>query len=529
MLPCDDDIEARFADLLEDLPRGHHAEHLGTSPAAYFEDPANIAATESLQFDPVNNAESKLFIGVVGGKVRIGDRMPDGRIPRWVEGGIPIGVADDRHHFLLAGSRGGKGRSVLATNLITLPRETSILSLDPKGDLAAITAKYRHLGLGQDVAVTDPFDCSGSNTSAYRASFNPIEMINRSTPATLTANAMLVADSLVVENESSKDPHWDESARDWIGGLAAHVATHANYEGRRDLVTVWDLATQACEPAEDGSDLYGLEAEMIASDAAAGFVRAAARSFYSRTGGEFSGVASNARRHLNFIGIECIQKVLRGPSVDPRRLKNGSLAWYVISPAMRANLMRGFQRMVVQLTLAALEDETNSVGNQTLFMLDEFQSLGRLRAIETAIAQFAGLGAKLMVVLQDLSQIKALYPRSWQTFLGNAGTLQAFAGNDDETLSYLSKRLGEALVVTQSTSLPGRSQAIREAMTGASWAIGNKPLMSPSEIELFFARDDPQLRQLVLRPGYRPMILQRAFYDKSEYFANRYNTRQDHR
>ena len=107
-----------FSQLLNDLPRGQHVDHLGKAPSAFFEDPGNIAATQSLRFDPTQNAESKIFLGVVGGKVRTGDRMSDGRVPRRVEGGVPIGVADDRHHFLLAGSRGGKGRSVLAPSLV---------------------------------------------------------------------------------------------------------------------------------------------------------------------------------------------------------------------------------------------------------------------------------------------------------------------------------------------------------------------------------------------------------------------------
>jgi type IV secretion system protein VirD4 len=128
-------------------------------------------------------------------------------------------------------------------------------------------------------------------------------------------------------------------------------------------------------------------------------------------------------------------------------------------------------------------------------------------------------------VLQDLSQIKAAYPVSWQTFLGNAGVLQAFAGNDDETLSYLSKRLGEALVKTRSSSQPGVSQLMRESVTGSSFSLSSKPLLTPAEIELYFARDDAKLRQLILRPGFRPMILQRAFYDKSEYFRGRFEER----
>ena len=107
-----------MSELLTDLPRGQHADHLGKAPSAFFEDPGNIAATRSLRFDAERNAESKIFLGVVGGTVRTGERMADGRVPRWVDGGVPIGVADDRHHFLLAGSRGGKGRSVLAPSLV---------------------------------------------------------------------------------------------------------------------------------------------------------------------------------------------------------------------------------------------------------------------------------------------------------------------------------------------------------------------------------------------------------------------------
>ena len=97
-----------ISDLLKDLPRGQHAEHLGQQPANYFENPSNIAATQSLQFDPQQYSGSKIFLGVVGGKVRVGERLVGGRVPRRVAGGVPIGVADDRHHFLLAGSQHGE-------------------------------------------------------------------------------------------------------------------------------------------------------------------------------------------------------------------------------------------------------------------------------------------------------------------------------------------------------------------------------------------------------------------------------------
>lgn len=436
-------------------------------------------------------------------------------------GGVPIGVLDDRHHVLVAGSRGGKGRSFLGPVLATLPL-TGILCTDPKGELAATSAWYRAEILGQDVAVTDIFNCSGSQTSKYRRGFNPIEIFLDPRSRDFNANAMLISDALVVEQESVRDPHWGDCARDFIGGLNAHVATSSKYEGRRDLVTVWELANAACEPDGQNPNLYAVERELVESDAGNGFVRASARAFYSRTGGEFSSVASNVRRHLSFIALEGVQDVLRGPSVDPRRLKTHALAWYLPIPAMRDSTVQGFKRLVVQMALAACESVANRRTTPVHFLLEEFFSIGYLKSLETGIALLAGMGVKLAIILQDLNQLKSSYPRSWQTFLANAGTFQTFASNDELTLTYISKRLGEALTMLPSSNQPSRDQAVSDAATGASWAIGNKPLMTPSELEYFLARDDQYLRQLVLRSGYHPMILQRAFLDKHEFFKGRY-------
>jgi type IV secretion system protein VirD4 len=44
-------------------------------------------------------------------------------------------------------------------------------------------------------------------------------------------------------------------------------------------------------------------------------------------------------------------------------------------------------------------------------------------------------------------------------------------------------------------------------------------MLEPDEIALVFGRADPLLRQLIIRAGYAPMILQRAYYDKHSAFA----------
>lgn len=66
-----------------------------------------------------------------------------------------IGLNDDRHVMTIAGSRAGKGVSLIVPNLIFY--EGSALAVDPKGENATITAgrrgkapPWRGTSLGQD-------------------------------------------------------------------------------------------------------------------------------------------------------------------------------------------------------------------------------------------------------------------------------------------------------------------------------------------------------------------------------------------
>ncbi len=76
----------------------------------------------------------------------------------------PVGVRDDRHICLVAGTRAGKGTSMIIPNLCLWPG--SIVVVDPTGDHATITAARRGKGsehcegMGQRVYVLDPYGVS---------------------------------------------------------------------------------------------------------------------------------------------------------------------------------------------------------------------------------------------------------------------------------------------------------------------------------------------------------------------------------
>ncbi|SFL44129.1 TraM recognition domain-containing protein, partial [Shimia haliotis] len=112
-------------------------------------------------------------------------------------------------------------------------------------------------------------------------------------------------------------------------------------------------------------------------------------------------------------------------------------------------------------------------------------------------------------VLQDLSQLKAHYPNSWETFLGNAGIIEAFGNADMTTLDYLSKRMGQSLSVQvqpENTSL----QSQQGGATGERETIVNVPLLAPYEIALAFGRKKGN--KLVLMADEKPFGLNRVFW-----------------
>src|SRR5215470_9426043 len=136
--------------------------------------------------------------------------QPEGGLLLGRREGRLIGWHDNRHVMTIAGSRAGKGVSLIIPNLIFYPG--SALVIDPKGENAKITAGRRGKGtavggpgLGQDVHVLDPFEITG----IHSACFNPLEVIDLK--KRFVEDAGLFADALVMHPD--KDRHWTESAQ----------------------------------------------------------------------------------------------------------------------------------------------------------------------------------------------------------------------------------------------------------------------------------------------------------------------------
>ncbi|GAB5470454.1 MAG: hypothetical protein Kilf2KO_34840 [Rhodospirillales bacterium] len=476
-------------------------------------------------------------------------------------GALDIGIADDRHHLIFAGSRAGKSTTILIPNLQRYPG--AVIVTDPKGELASKTAAHRAAsieegGLGQNVLVMDPYNTSNVPES-MRASWNPLDLIDPEDELAVDVAASIAEAVIIRSNE--ENAHFDDSARSFIKGLTLFTADAHAGRVTRNLVTVYsylmrgatlELARDRGGPPQpdDPSPFDYLLRLMQRCEAFDGVVSGAAEALLSLGQRERGSVLSTARRSMEFLERRPMRRLLSHSSFDLDSLKTDpkGVSLYLCLPPQRMSDCGRFLRLMIAMTLERLYalPEAPATGHPVLAMLEEFPVLGHMPLIEQAAGYAAGFGLKLLIVCQDLTQLKRHYREGWETFLGNAGCIQAFANADVTTLEYLSKKLGEC-EITQvvrnlssaaalSSNEPGAQSQLQSLMaargpaglvtmplsflsdptgsgqsltTTESWNSQRQrtPLLLPDEIARLFAREANA--QIVLISGQRPWVLGR--------------------
>ena len=427
-----------------------------------------------------------------------------------------VGTTDNRHVLTVAGSRGGKGVSLIVPNLLIYAG--SVLAIDPKGELARITARARRDN-GQKVVVLDPFGESGLPTG----SFNPLDELD---PAddNVKDDAALIADALIIGNE--REPHWTDSARILIKALILFAMTLP--KGERHLITVWRLlatthpaVTDLARRAECSkrAALFKLLSGCtgVFDDAVAG----AGANFAQMADRELASVFSTALTQLEFLDSNAMAAVLQTSDLRLSDLKSGRATLYLSLPATRMGTHARWLRVIINLALVALERTKTKTTIPVLVVLDEFAVLGHMKSMEVAAGLMAGFGVKLWVVLQDLTQIKRLYKESWETFIGNAGVTTFWSNSDKTTLDYLSERLGQTSVRLQHSNEVTPQQRMGGA-TGLREELRVQRLAAPHELEQMLERRRERI--LVMATGSAPVVLERIIYYQDSNFVGLFDT-----
>ena len=403
---------------------------------------------------------------------------------------------DPRHMVTVAANGAGKGVSAIVPNLLTYGG--SMLAIDPKGELAAITGRTRE-ARGQNVYTLDPWGLSGRPS----ASFNPLSILTEDNPD-IVEDAALITDALVFDDGGS-DPYWNLEARNLLQGLILHIATdYAIPDEERTLLKLRELLTLDVE----GFDT--LLEEMRTNIGANGAVSRIAGALSAMAEKQFSSIRSTARVSTDFLESPRMARVLERTDFALTELKTRPTTIYLCLPAARLGTHNRWLRLMIGLALEAMERERTRPAEPVVFLMDEFATLGYMRSIENAVGQIRGFGVQLWPVLQDLNQLKALYRDRWETFLGNAGTVQFFGINDQFTAQYVSRVLGEQTIYVTSRSSTSGPQS---SSTSVSTSERGRALLTSDEV-----RRLPMTQQIVLMQGQPGLLADKLrYYDDPEF------------
>jgi type IV secretion system protein VirD4 len=354
-------------------------------------------------------------------------------------------------HVVIFGPNGtGKGMRLLVPNLLQSEGK-SIFVIDPKGELAAITAPYRRQ-LGR-VVILNPFgvltDIPGYEDLESQG-YNPLAALDPDARS-FNADASLLADAMI--KVEGKDPHWDSSARALLAALIMYAAIEGKRAGRP--ATVARVRELLCEHVEEPKERNGFRGTGIPARALEMMetpypgLRNKAAQFADWTN-EVRSIASAAKRQTEPFDDTEIADDLAKDGFDFREMKRQPTTVYCILPPEMMERHSKWLRLVLTAAIQGVLRVRKAGEPKTIFMLDEFAALGHLEIIETVWALVRGYGIQIMPVFQDMTQLKGLYGERWETFIGNSGALASFSPNDLTTAEWLSRRAGDTTATVAS-------------------------------------------------------------------------------
>lgn len=424
-------------------------------------------------------------------------------------------IKDDRHIFMVAGSRAGKGTTMIIPNLIDWPG--GVFCIDPKGENASITAMRRGVQpqgktgtavrhfLGQKVAILDPYGTVRGPARKYCINYDPLSDIAIGSDEEAD-QIQTIAEAIVVAEQGS-GTHFSDSAETLLAGIIEAVLHHYKdpachtlafcravfQDGTKKLMELLKIAPAT--PARLAKDAFA-----ILEDAG------------EEESGSFSTTLS---RQLRWIADPRMQAHLRndGFSLVTAMRENSSV--YVCLPPSRIPRMKRWLRVILRVALdAKMSSPFEHKGHQTLFLLDEFSALGHFQIIEDAAAYMAGYGIKLVPVIQNVGQVVKLYEKNWETFLGNAGGIIAWGLNDLETEKYVSDRLGQIRDFERSygasTSRDAHGVTAKGMSDSTNIGLRERAIRWPNEIHQEGARE--HLRAFIIPAAGAPFTVRRVEY-----------------
>lgn len=110
-------------------------------------------------------------------------------------------------------------------------------------------------------------------------------------------------------------------------------------------------------------------------------------------------------------------------------------------------------------------------------MMDEFKNSGKVPEFPEKLSTMRKYNISCTVILQDKSQIEAMYEKEWKTITANCDNRIFLGSNEPETLKYMEEMLGNQTIITMS-----RSSSQGKGHSSQSYQSTKREVMTAEEL-----------------------------------------------
>lgn len=376
--------------------------------------------------------------------------------------------------LVIGGSGTGKSRFVVKPNM--LQANCSYVITDPSGELLETMGGYLK-NMGYEIRVFNLVQMDHSNT------YNPFNYVRNEEGILTMINALIK--NTTPKGSSPSDPFWEKAETALLQACCFYLQSECNPEDR-NFSSVMKLLR--CASAIEGQENVDSTLDIMFNDLKAkdpehiGVLSYAV--FKSAGGGKTAqSILISCQTRLQTFNLTAIKNLTNTDNIDLGSIGDKKVALFCTTPVVDSTFNYLVALMYTQLfETLYYHAETQCKGMRlpvhVRFLLDEFANIGTIPEFDKKLATMRKYEISCTIIIQALSQLKAMYKDEWEVIVGNCDSLLFLGGSDETTLKYISGKLGKQTIRSINTS---RSHG-KQGSYSLSYNKDGRELMTQDEL-----------------------------------------------
>ena len=393
--------------------------------------------------------------------------------------------------LVVGGSGAGKSRGFALPNIMQCC--CSMVITDPKAELLRKTGGLLEKK-GYEVRV---FDLINPDTSFC---YNPFEYVHDDKDVLRLISNLI--QNTTPKGSQSSDPFWEKSETALLQALMLYLLHEAPPE-EQNFAMIMEMLGSAQVKEEDEDyesplDILFDRLEMRDPDS----IAVKQYHIYKQAAGKTAkSILISVGVRLAAFNLPQIAKLTNTNELDLSSMGEKKVALFCCIPDADTSLNYLVGMIYSQLfqTLYYMADRVHggALPVPVNCIMDEFPNVSLPNEFEKILATCRSRSIYCSIIIQNMSQLKALFKDSWESLVGNCDEFLYLGGNEKETHKYVSELLGKETI---DTNTYGQTKG-KSGSYSTNFQQSGRELLQPDEVRML----DNQNALLFIR-GERPIL-----------------------